>query len=352
MKNLFLGVALLFIVLHSCDSDDFTGYSSLIATNPVISAPLSVIAEEGVTFRLNIALSEPQIADMFVDFRIDEVLSTATLDDDYSLITSSPIRIPAHSTFFTIEFETFLDFAPEGMESIAFIINEERQANGPVNSETLTAYIDDTNNGGCDLEVLLGWDALYDVVVEVTGTAAYGGPFDLITGADIVDGAQQLNGCAFADFDFLTVDDEFVFFYGSFSPQTANCPEVVVYPAEGIITNGTATTDTFFIFSELYLNWGDSEFTSDPEPLPVIAQFTKQNTVIETWTQDDANAYQTNTPGDFGSFANIQPILEIRKNGCTWTILEGTSIVFTARQREALREINNGTRQLKWYEQE
>lgn len=352
MNNKFLMLFVLAGMLFSCD-DDITDKSFITNVTPFnITGPTTVITDESAeVVTITFELDENQILDTEVRVIFDADNSTATMDEDIHF-SEELVFIPAFQRSGSFEVEILNDFTPEDVETARFLIL-------PVGPETGFLWsIEDafpidlkiTNVEGCDLEVILGWDAIYDVVVEVTGTAAYGGPFDLITDEDIVDGPQQLNGCAFADFDFLTVDNEFAFFYGGFSPQTANCPESIVYPADGVITNGTADADTFFIFSNLYINWGDSEFTSDPEPLPVIAQFTKQGVLADTWTQSPAFAYQTNTPGDFGSFANIRPILEIRKDGCTWSIFEDATQVFTARQREALREINNGTRELKWYE--
>ncbi len=348
IKNYIALVLSLGLFLTSCNQDDLTGLSTFVATVPTINTPALVMATEGDIVTLEIQLSEAQVVDVDYDFSVD-ASSTATEGEDFVINTESPVRVPAHNTSFTIEVEILSDFPPEGTETVVLNLARDTVPNRPLGTAQATINIDDLP--GTDLEIILGWDAAYDVTVAVTGTAEYGGPFDLATGADIVDGSQTLTGCQFADFDFIIVNDEFDTFYGTLSAQTSACPEVMAFPGEGVITNGTETSDTFFIFSDLYLNWGSSEFSSAPFLLNVNAQFTKQNTLIGTWTQSDDNAYPSNTPGGLGSQDTWQPILLVGRLDGVWTIWEGADVVFTARQQQAMQELQYGPRIAKWYEE-
>lgn len=331
MKKSVIAIILSLFVAYSCNPDDFTGLSSLVASDPGIVTPAAVFATEGSSATLKVMVTAPQIVDMDIDFEVDAAASTAVEGLDFTVDTESPIRVAAHRGFFEIEFTIIDDFPADDGETIVVNLGPSASENFAGSTETGTINIADGPMGN-DIEMRLGWDGTYDVEVAVSGTAEYGGPFDLITGEDIVDGAQQLAGCAFADFDFYVVDDEFASFYTS--AASSDCPEVMAFPAEGIITNGTATTDTFFIFSDLYLNWGSSEFANAAFPLVVDAVFHKKNTLTGTWTQDALFAYPSDLEGGLGTQANWVPMIMVIRDEGTWTIFEGANEIFNARFEE------------------
>jgi len=339
-------------LLFSCD-EDVVDKSFITNVTPFnVTGPSLVMADEtSEVVTITFTLDENQILDTEVRVVLDRDGSTAVEGEDFAF-TDEVISIPAFGRSGSFDVEIFRDYDVEGSETARFVVmpvGPEDEVLWSIENDFAIELVISNEEGG-DLRIAYDWGAVYDVVVEVTGTAAYGGPFDLITGADIVDGPQSLGGCSFADIDMLVINDEFTTIYGA-SARTSACPETVFLPEEGDITNGaTPTTDSFYVLPEMYLNWGDSEFSSTPEAFLLTAYIAKRGTAVGVHVQDETIAFPTDFPGDFGSFAGLGAMHYIVRDNGVWTVYEdftGT-VVFNARAMNALEEIRNGTRVLHY----
>lgn len=288
MKNIlnsryFVALGILSVLIFTqCKDEDYTGYSTIDATNPTVSvtweAPASM-EEADVTYPFTITLSEVQIAD--VVFNISADASTATEGEDFDLSTHS-IRIPAYSTTGTGSLTVYRDDLAEETETIAVQIGDIGLGN--VNYTPETFSVDITNYVSDDVVVAFDWGGTVDATI--------GGTF--FEGIDL---------CANVDIDFYLSQDTPGGDIGDYTTATGNCPEVYTF-IPGSWANGDGT---FYMNVSLWSNGGLAP-DSGPIPFPVTISIAQPGVVNITQPQDPSTIVMSDNP-DMAAVSD--PVLKV-----------------------------------------
>lgn len=169
MKKIhFLLPALLavFVGIASCDKEDYTGQSTLQATDAVgtltWSAPAS-ITETDTVFPFKVTLDKPQIVDVHI--YISQTGGNATAGEDFSF--TDEIIIPAFRTEGSGELKISNDTEIEGTETITLKIGDDRLSN--LNMAPQSKTIELLNAVSPDLDLTFDWSG--NVMVDTTSVA-------------------------------------------------------------------------------------------------------------------------------------------------------------------------------------
>lgn len=144
------------LFVMSCDDDNYTGYSTLDPTNPVLGITVSatnvVLIEDGSEFEFEAQISLPQL----VDVKLYAFQAGGDADsDDYNL--DGILIIPAGSTSAKGTLTILQDDVIEETETLKIQIGDQRTANTD-NQESAFMDFQILNYTDGDLDIQLGWD--------------------------------------------------------------------------------------------------------------------------------------------------------------------------------------------------
>lgn len=285
LKNTALILAIVSVsALSSCESDDATGHSSLVPSNPTISVTgttsisvderdiLIAGVDEVITYTVD--MSVPQIVDVAV--HVEVLGGTATEDEDFELSTHRVI-IPFGETSgsFTVTVLGDSDIS-EADETFEIQVGGERTANASMSALTINGAI--TNYAGTLTD---------SVLVELIWDDGLG-----FTQEEGSDGEISGDYCDVADFDILAVDTDFSFanFYFGFAMASSDCPETGQFSIAALEADLTAfsTSGANDIF--VYLDFFGYSFSDVPGstfPLSIVySQLDDYGNVINTASYD------------------------------------------------------------------
>lgn len=148
----------LFAFIISCDSDDFTGDSTLTATNPSLSVTLGFnnsesLVETDAVYPFTVTLSETQIVNVSVNLSF--VSGTATPGEDFDF--PAHVVIKAGQTSASGEITIMADELIEDTENAVIMITTGKEANVS-GSSSQTVEFQILNLEGGDLVVDLAWE--------------------------------------------------------------------------------------------------------------------------------------------------------------------------------------------------
>lgn len=154
-------IALLGVVLWSCDESDNTGDSELTPNNPTVDiTALSnsfTIDEADTTFVITATLSEAAIVDISLDVNTS---GTATEDEDYELSTHQ-MMIPRGSLTATMEVTILADeVTAEEDETLVVSIGDNTNANAQITTTDFTWTLNNTPDFAVNSYITLvaSWD--------------------------------------------------------------------------------------------------------------------------------------------------------------------------------------------------
>jgi hypothetical protein len=157
-------IAMMGLVIYSCNKEDYTGHSDLTPSNPTITVdvPTGVVSliESDYTYTYTVTLSEPQIVDVAI--YVTQIEGDATLGEDFDIAnTSSRVYIPAYATTGTLSIKIKADDFLEGTETFKLQIGDERTANATITPVTVDFSLTNLTKG--DLAVTMSWALPSDV---------------------------------------------------------------------------------------------------------------------------------------------------------------------------------------------
>jgi len=132
------------IVLFGCKKEDFTGESSQVPTNPIITVDLSSVPTSAVSdiqkssYVITLNMDVAQIVDVKVYVNLDET-STATAGEDFAY--DGTVVIKAGRTSAKLNVSVLSDELLEGNESFKLTIGDERTANATITPVSATFTI-------------------------------------------------------------------------------------------------------------------------------------------------------------------------------------------------------------------
>jgi hypothetical protein len=146
------------LIIFGCEKNDFTGHSSLVPTNPTITADLGTIPtiNDGAnqSHKITLNMDVAQIVNVVV--HISTVEGTATEGVDYKFPSS--VTIPAGKKTATFEVSFLKDEEFEVTETVKIQIGDDRTANA--NFTPITVDYSISNFADTDLAIELSWDAV------------------------------------------------------------------------------------------------------------------------------------------------------------------------------------------------
>jgi hypothetical protein len=246
MKLNFIKKTLLLLTLSlaiiSCDdieTDDHTGHSISLDTNPTATVNLNfanplvfVEAAGDMTYDYTVTLSETQIVDTKI--YINQVGGTATVHDDFDITES--IIIPAGYTSGSGSITLYYDEIIEGDETLTIEVGDQRTTNSvfsPMTVDiTIVDYVFCVFTLECNDSYGDGWNGASIAVTSEGVTTSYS-----------TDGSSTTFDIAVTD----GADYSFEFFSGDWDSEityTLTTPDGTVFsdgpsPAVGVITSGT-----------------------------------------------------------------------------------------------------------------
>lgn len=289
MINKKISSYLLFLALlatiASCNKEDYTGYSTLTATDAKgtlsWSAP-TALTETDTTFTFTVTLDKPQIADIHIN--ISQVDGDATSGSDFEV--TGEIIIPAYATSGTGEFKVFGDAEVEGTETVTIQIGDNSLSNLDLEPQTRTVQIG--NYVAPMLDLVFDWGG----TVTVDGT--------------------EVSLCSAVDIDVYVydVDENDLGIYGA---ATGSCPEHLVF-------DGMDDGD-YYLWANLYANDArptDGSVIGFPVTVYATQSGLFENTV---YSQAEANALNSSDPDYATDGANtFKPIVKVTVAGANYTI--------------------------------
>ncbi|PHR74151.1 MAG: hypothetical protein COA67_01950 [Lutibacter sp.] len=252
MKLNFIKKTLLLLTLSlaivSCDdleTNDQTGHSISVDTNPAVTVSLDfanplvfVEAAGDMTYDYTVTLSEVQIVD--IKLYIKQIGGTA---DDYDYSMTDLIIIPAGYTSGSGSITLLYDEEIEGDETLTIEIGDQRTTNAQFSPVTVDITIVDYVFCFWVLEATDtygdGWNgASIDLTSEGTTTSYYNDDPDGTIGSETVTLNIAVTDGADYSFEFLSGDWDSEIVY------TLTAPDGTVYadgpsPTVGVITSGT-----------------------------------------------------------------------------------------------------------------
>ena len=163
MKILFkykyaLAIALLAAVGVACETDDYTGDSTLTPSNPTVTIeipnPEITLLEKDSVFEFTVTLNEPQIVDIAIYIKM--IAGDATEGDDFTIQSAnSRVFIPAYRTSGKAIVKVNMDEVPEDTETFTLQIGDERTANATITPKTVKFTVNNVSEG--ELPLALSW---------------------------------------------------------------------------------------------------------------------------------------------------------------------------------------------------
>lgn len=171
IKNIFFSLSLLAMIsfaMVSCETEDNTGYSTLVPASPTItitseSGSTVALTEDDSKHKFTVTLSGPQIVD--VKLLVSQIGGTADASD----FTVTPsLVIPAGSTSATGEITILSDDMKEEAETLIIQVGDQTTGNVSLTPVSITFNINNLTSG--DLVVDLSWatDVVESVGLDLT----------------------------------------------------------------------------------------------------------------------------------------------------------------------------------------
>lgn len=263
-----LAISTLFV---SCDEDDATGASTVMATPSVsgdITVPFTGVqnvneADED-TFTFSVTIDKPQVSD--VHLRVSQTGGSAHAGDDFEI--PAEIVIPAYATTASGTVKILNDAEVEGVEDFTVQIGDVATSNAGIATKTLSFTI---NNAASD---------------ELNLTFNFNHAFS-IAGTDYT--LCQIG----YDMDFYVLDAALVD-TGLYGAATAACPEHLDL-AIGDLPDGE-----YHIYYDIFDDGGISTVYHDPFDIPITVDYSRDGVIAPgTFTQEAA--YIPNSTDGTGS---------------------------------------------------
>ena len=283
-KYYFLSLLVLCVAIVSCQKDDYTGYSTLEASDAkgtlswTAAAPPASMVEQDTSFNFTITLDKPQVADIHIV--ISQIGGNATADSDFTL--TDEIIIPAYQTTGSGTFKVIADEDIETNETVTFRIGDVSLSNLDFAPQTFTVELQ--NYVKSNLDLTFDW----------SGTATY-------------DGAS-VELCDEVDIDILVfdVDNNDLGIYGA---ATGACPE-------HLTLDGLADGD-YYLWANLYASTvapTDGTVVSMPITVTATQPGLFENVV---YNQTPSSVITSQDPTD-GS--TLKPVAKVTVSGTNYTI--------------------------------
>lgn len=282
--SLLLILLVLGVAIASCEKDDYTGYSTLEASDAKgtlswsAAAPPASMVEQDTTFNFTITLDKPQVADIHIV--IKQTGGNATKDSDFTL--TDEIIIPAYQTTGSGAFKVIADENIETNETVTFQIGDISLGNMNFTPQSFTVELQ--NFVKPNLDLTFDWG----------GTVSY-------------DGAE-VELCDEVDIDILVfdVDENDLGIYGA---ATGDCPE-------HLTLEGLADGD-YYLWANLYTSTvAPTDGTVVSMPITISAT---QPGLFEgvTYNQLPASIFTSeDTPGPL----TLKKIAKVTISGINYTI--------------------------------
>lgn len=282
--SLLLILLVLGVAIASCEKDDYTGYSTLEASDAKgtlswsAAAPPASMVEQDTTFNFTITLDKPQVADIHIV--IKQTGGNATKDSDFTL--TDEIIIPAYQTTGSGAFKVIADENIETNETVTFQIGDISLGNMNFTPQSFTVELQ--NFVKPNLDLTFDWG----------GTVSY-------------DGAE-VELCDEVDIDILVfdVDNNDLGIYGA---ATGACPEHL--NLEGLVDGD------YYLWANLYASTvapTDGTIVSMPITVTATQPGLFENVV---YNQQAASVITSSDPTD-GS--TLKPVAKVTVVGTTYTI--------------------------------
>jgi len=159
-------LAAMMVFLFSCDTEDYTGYSTLEPTSPTIAisndySSINFIEQDSI-FTFDVTLSEPQLVDVYV--YIKQIAGDATEGDDFTILNDAGrLTIPFGSTTGQLIVKVLTDDVVEGIETFTLQLGDERTANATITPITVDFTINNVIEN--DLVINMTWETdVFDAV--------------------------------------------------------------------------------------------------------------------------------------------------------------------------------------------
>jgi len=153
-------LAAMVVFLFSCETEDYTGYSTIVPTNPTITisnnyTSINMIEKDSI-FTFDVTLSVAQIVDVYV--YIKQIDGDATEGSDFVILNDAGrLTIPFGSTTGKLMVKVLSDDIFEGAESFTLQLGDERTANASVTPITVLFTIANTFED--EIEFSLTWNS-------------------------------------------------------------------------------------------------------------------------------------------------------------------------------------------------
>lgn len=294
---LYILLSILSIVYYSCQKDDYTGYSTVVAVEGVQAsltwdtAPPSSIVEEDKKYPFTITLNKAQVVDIHI--YAEQTGGDAESKVDFDI--TDDLVIPAGSTSVSGELKILRDKAIEGTETLTFVIGDERTANASFAGETVNMTIE--NYIYPNLEITSSWEK--DIIYHWTLTDSLGNEFEH---------TDTLSACEYADIDLLVFDAD-QNDLGIYDGATSSCPE-------HISLSGDLADGDYYIWANLYelaFSTPDNSVVTLPITT-VVEQFGKM--APATYSQTNSSVILSTDPAE----TTLKPVIKVTKVGTNYTV--------------------------------
>jgi hypothetical protein len=171
LKYGFLFAITLFIV--SCETEDFTGYSTLTPTNPTVTisgipASISFVEIDSI-FTFTATMSTAQIVDVVI--YVTQASGSASEGDDFVILNDGgKLTIPAGSTTGLIKVKVLSDDVAESTENFTIQIGDERTSNAILTPVSVSFTILNSTSNVFSAEMSWNTDVLTVIGVNLKPT--------------------------------------------------------------------------------------------------------------------------------------------------------------------------------------
>lgn len=269
------------LVISSCEQDDATGHSKLLATNPVVTfnVPDAIeIDETDTTFEWSVSLSEAQIVDVAIYLVVGEG-TTATEGDDFDLSNDDGrVFINAGDTSGVALVSLYADMeTTEETEMLYVQLGDIRTANAEMTPVTVPITINNTP----DFAVL---DTV-ELAIEWSGTPP-----------------GELELCDVSDLDFYLIPDGSVSLADDvtgFSMATGACP---IELADLKLNDGR-----YNLYGTVYSS-ATTDFGDENYDLPISISLTRSNndgSIASSESVGDIVVFSTAVQGTYSYLGDI-----------------------------------------------
>jgi hypothetical protein len=238
ISRFLLFLAVVTFAFTGCDTDDFTGQSTMVPTTPfpgitVSELPMNVIFQErDTTLEFTFTMASIQTVDVSIKISVDPS-STATEGEDFQL-NSRNVVIPAFTTTGSFSVDFFVDGIPEpDAETVVINVGDNTTANAVFAPQQMSVTL--TNFSLPTMDILVDWEGEFEFAGLV---------FPI---------------CPNVDIDPVAIADDAGTY--SYSNDWGACPEIFTGVGDGQPTSSPIGgsdivwgEDAYLFFGDLYSN--------------------------------------------------------------------------------------------------